>query len=1185
VLDSIEIDSNTITNGFFGIYQFSYFYASYSYGTQSERIFIRNNTVKNIYYYGIFAIGLKGLVIDNNNVSLVKNSGTSPYNIYVENISVPTGNYEFSISNNLLYNSGYAGIYLGNINCLATKRGKIFNNVVAGGFTYPGSYGFNIYNSTNIDYFHNSVLVDDISTYNTSGAFYLSSGSGNKIRNNHFVISNAASLSTPLYLSSGSVVSNTAELNYNNYYKPDTSTLNYIYVGTWLRNRNFNGASGYNLNSISKNPNFVNDTNLYTNDGCFNGDTMSLVTTDILNSPRATVPDMGAYEVPGLTDNAVVEGLNDPKYPVQAGLQDVTIRFRNGGTNTISSLNVGYIHNGGSPKVATWFGSGLAPCDTMSYTLTGSDQVNILPGVINTLKIFTSNPNATTDSDLTNDTLVLVLGTPLKGDYIIGNAPSDFTTINQAVNNLIVRGIDSVVNFKIKSGNYNEQFVIPFTVGSSATNTVTFTSLANHVDSVVITRNNSLANNYIVNLNGAQNITFSKLTFTSQNSTYSKIFEISSGSGYFDIRDCKLNAPASSSNSTNAYVINTTNNVVGNFNIVKNRITGGAMSMYLRGTSTVNLLNNITIDSNTLSNQYSSGVYLYYNANQRVRYNTITTNSTYSTFYGIYGYYVDSTFEIIGNSINTTTANGYGMYLTYCDGFGTKTGYIVNNVVRIGSNSSTASYGIRDQYSSNMKIYHNTFAVLSTSTTSYAGYFYYSSSISSNNRLRNNVFANLGSGYAVYFYNPIYGNSNYNNLFTNGATLAQRGTPAATYTTLALARTGFANNYETNSIQYRPGFISNNNIAPNLADTAVWSIQGRAEFVGVATDINNQPRGMSVTDGATDIGAYEFTPTSRAPQCIATPTTPTPGSNQVFMFAGDTVLTVLHDAFATAPSYLIVRQYPGVNPPMSNFSANSMKMYVSAEAPSGFYTASVKLFYKKEWLGTVPTELDLRFAQKDSALPWVSYVGTGSTVDTLANTITFPSLISYNIFTGTDDLFSLPVKLTNFSGAARNNSAVLNWATASEINSSKFELERSLDANSFRKINTIMAKGNSNALINYSSIDENILANHQVVYYRLKMIDLDGKFEYSRIVKVTSGQVNNQITVGPNPFKNSFVVNNINANDNLDVMDINGKSVYKVQASSTGSLEVVLPDSLKSGIYFLKVSGVNGDNTFKLIKN
>ncbi len=1187
VLDSIEIDSNNITNGYFGIFQYSYFYSYYyTYGAQSERIFIRNNNIRNTYYYGIFAAGLKGLVINNNVVSMMKASGTSPYAIYVQNVSLPSANYEYSIYGNKLYNSGYIGLYQYNITCIPAKRGRIINNLIAGGFSYAGSYGVNAYNLTNIDIFHNSILVDDVSTSNTSGAFYLSSGSNNKIRNNHFVVSNPSSLATPCYLSSGAVVSNNTELNYNNYYKPDTNTSNYIYVGGWLTYGNFRGSSSYNTNSIGINPNFVNDTNLVTNNGCLNGDTISSVTVDISNNTRSLIPDIGAYEVPSLTDNAAVEGINSPIFPITSGLQDITIKFRNGGSNTISSLNVGYIHNGGTPKIATWFGTGLASCDTASLTLTGAEQINIVQGVTNTIKIFTSNPNATTDSDPLNDTLTIQLGTPLRGNYLIGSAPSDFINLNTAVNNLRIRGIDSAVNFRIKTGTYNEQITISPIMGSSETNLVTFTSVANHVDSVTIVRNNTTSsNNFIITMNGAKNVIFNRITFTTQNSTNSKIFELAPNSGYLTIQNCKLNAPTTTTTAASAYIINSNNNTVGNINIVNNRITGGSISMYLRGTSTTNLLNNINIDSNTIINPYYMGIYFYYNANQRIRNNTLTTTSAYTSFYAIYAYYVDSTFEIINNNISTTTANGYGINTYYCDGFGSKTGYFVNNVIRIGSNTTTASYGIRDQYSSNMKIFHNTIGVLSTSTTSYAGYFYYSGSISSNNVIRNNVFANLGAGYSVYFYNPLYGNSNYNNLFTNGTTLAQRGTPAATYTTLALARTGFGNNYETNSIQFRPGFTSNNNLAPNLSDTAVWSLQGRAEFVGVSNDINNQLRSTLVTNGPTDIGAYEFTPTSLPPLCVASPSVPVAGGYQIFMLAGDTVLTVLHDAFSTPPSFLNVRQYTGVKPPNTNFTANYMKMYVKADAPSGFYNGNVKLFYKKEWLGTVPTELDLRFAQKDSVLPWFSYISTGSTVDTLANTISVNMINSYNVFTGTDDFNSLPVKLTNFNGIARNNSAVLNWATASEVNSSNFDLERSFDSRTFTKISTIRAKGNSNSLVNYSSIDENVFATNKTVYYRLKMIDLNGEFEYSRVVKLNANMSRNEITVGPNPFKNNVVVNNINSSDIIELFDLNGKSIYKTEVLADGSLEIILPENIKTGIYFLKVKNTIEEKVFKLIKN
>jgi parallel beta-helix repeat protein len=178
---------------------------------------------------------------------------------------------------------------------------------------------------------------------------------------------------------------------------------------------------------------------------------------------------------------------------------------------------------------------------------------------------------------------------------------------------------------------------------------------------------------------------FNKLTIRALNSSFSYVFDISSTSGYVNVRDCKIIAPVVATTSTNNSLVYGTNNTVGNLSFVKNTFTGGSCGIYYRGFSTTSLANNCKVDSNTFLNQYYTGIYYYYLANQYIRKNTFTTTVTYTGYYGILSYYVDSTFEITRNYIYTTTANGHGIATYYCDGTASKNGLIANNVIRIGT--------------------------------------------------------------------------------------------------------------------------------------------------------------------------------------------------------------------------------------------------------------------------------------------------------------------------------------------------------------------------------------------------------------------------------------------------------------------------------------------------------------------
>ena len=84
----------------------------------------------------------------------------------------------------------------------------------------------------------------------------------------------------------------------------------------------------------------------------------------------------------------------------------------------------------------------------------------------------------------------------------------------------------------------------------------------------------------------------------------------------------------------------------------------------------------------------------------------------------------------------------------------------------------------------------------------------------------------------------------------------------------------------------------------------------------------------------------------------------------------------------------------------------------------------------------------------------------------------------------------LPVKLNNFTALLQNKSVLLNWQTSSEENLAGFIIQRSVDATNFTAIGFVVAKGNSNIELSYSSIDWQLI--HGIRYYRLKILDADG---------------------------------------------------------------------------------------------
>jgi len=321
------------------------------------------------------------------------------------------------------------------------------------------------------------------------------------------------------------------------------------------------------------------------------------------------------------------------------------------------------------------------------------------------------------------------------------------------------------------------------------------------------------------------------------------------------------------------------------------------------------------------------------------------------------------------------------------------------------------------------------------------------------------------------------------------------------------------------------------------------------------------------------------------------------GDTQYFFFSLDTVASIIWDASFPTPATIEVRQYSGVPPQHIAPATNYMYFYTDVTGTTGFYSYTMNLKYRSTWMGTMSSAANLRMATySTTAFPnWTSWTtGTNpSSVNTTKNIITNVNTGDLVLFTASDSTSALPVRLFDITANRIKNNVVVNWSTASEINSSMFEVERSFDGNQFINAGKVKASGNSNAFVSYSFNDRNAvsLTSGNVIYYRLKMVDLDGKFEYSKTVTVRLNNALNDITVVmyPNPvFDNLYVKVNlpVSGNVKIELMDITGKTLMsKTQWMEAGSnLSSENLGTLSSGLYFLSTE-INGERQVqKLVK-
>lgn len=119
---------------------------------------------------------------------------------------------------------------------------------------------------------------------------------------------------------------------------------------------------------------------------------------------------------------------------------------------------------------------------------------------------------------------------------------------------------------------------------------------------------------------------------------------------------------------------------------------------------------------------------------------------------------------------------------------------------------------------------------------------------------------------------------------------------------------------------------------------------------------------------------------------------------------------------------------------------------------------------------------------------------------------------------------TVPVDLMHFGAVLGEDKQVrINWTTASEINTSHFEVERSADGKLFNALNRVGAAGSKGILTSYTSIDERPQA---INYYRLKMVDHDGTFKYSqtRIIKLEEQVASNAVALYPVPVVEQLTI-------------------------------------------------------------
>lgn len=176
---------------------------------------------------------------------------------------------------------------------------------------------------------------------------------------------------------------------------------------------------------------------------------------------------------------------------------------------------------------------------------------------------------------------------------------------------------------------------------------------------------------------------------------------------------------------------------------------------------------------------------------------------------------------------------------------------------------------------------------------------------------------------------------------------------------------------------------------------------------------------------------------------------------------------------------------------------------------------------------------------------------------------------------------ALPLNLLSFSARAADDKVTLNWQTAAETNTAFFEIQHGTDAQHLEMIGKLATTGNGRSGKNDYTFNHYNPAGG-MNFYRLKMMDKDGKFKYSEIKKVNF-EVKSEVRMLPNPADNYVILQKVRDYNTVSILNMNGKRLLsKTIEGDDCKIDI---SSLPRGIYLVQLKSESNSMRMKLIKN
>lgn len=1028
--DGNQFINNTISGGYYGITVVGdpvYNPGQYNFIYDNKII---NNTITDFYEKGIYINGTMETVIEGNNFSRPARTTVGDFQgIFIEqsngNYLINRNKFSNPFGGALTSTRTFYGVYF-NMAGYETKS-TVSNNVIYNINGRGTLYGFYCTSTRNVNIYHNSISFDDQTvpgnnTASASGFYTTISVENIGWRNNIVTITRTGSgQKFGCNVASGDVIP--LSMDKNDYYINGPGGNNYIGYRNSTRATlsEWQSITRRDLNSYSIDPVYANlasgnlaPTIAPLND---NGDALGIL-KDINNTNRSTTtPDIGAYEfIPSPCISGVIAG-NTVATPNTGICMGTPVILSLQG-NTTSGYQT-YVWQRAASATGPWVNiSDTLYVSTFKTEVTGNDYFRCM--------VSCTGINVTSTV-----TQVQLNGALPAGIYTINNNGAGHYNSFTAAVNALQCGIAGEVIFDVAPGTYNEQVYVRRIPGASATSRVTFRSATGNAADVTLTAAGTTANNYVLKLDSASYLTFKGITMSAASGTNARVVELA-GTSSFDslINNSIITTTTTSTSNTRTAVFASPLKGEG-IVISGNAIRNGASGIYITATS-INRSKNIVIENNAISGFYQYGIYTSTCNNTRITGNEINiTAPLTTTAYGINSGANDSSYNVLANSItisNTSTTvygisvsasisqlsaagkiegnriiaitgntgNLYGINVVT-----SQTSHIINNTVSVNTTGNTA-YGLYANNNIDIQVYNNTILNSSVNATNNVA-----ARISEDNYdelnyadVRNNIFSHEGGGLVMFVSRLDHIYSDYNMLYTTGATLVQFDSwMPASYATLADWQSGA--DLDKYSIAYKPALISVSDLRPDVNASDVWAMHGRGiQLNGNDHDFNNNPRPVTLKAGVPDLGAYEFVPAAAPPVCVATPAIPAPNTSQVFTLGTDVVATI--NWGAAVPAGVTLKRYSGVMPTGLTAGTDYMYFYTDVTVSgTGVYNYDLKQNYLDPWRGFINNEERIRLGRTDVGGAWL--VDAASAVNSSSNVITQSGLTYMNRFTGLTD--------------------------------------------------------------------------------------------------------------------------------------------------------------------------------------